>query len=383
MPCDSTPPRPTTKSGTVDQDYWPVDDQQPKFATANDILSRAAEREPDAVYALVSGGHDSLTAMHTAYASDHLELDGIIHVNTGIGVPQTRTFTKARAESLGLDYIELQNDRFGQRYRDLVTGYGFPGPAGHLWMYVSLKEKPLQRWVIDTGTGYHPVDDPDADIMFISGVRRAESDRRKVNIDATGIQEHLGATWVSPIAEWTDDELDEYRQLRGLPNNPVVTLLGSSGECLCGAFAARSELTDLRAFYPDVYRQIQYLELDVLDHVNAGEVARKYALWGHGKVRDRELEARTDDRQMTLCADCEDGEGCSYEPGKNPLTMAEAMLQDSAFDDGHPEMYDSRSLPLNIHRAGQSTSDDETPELGANLTFADPGDNSTLADFVS
>jgi len=99
----------------------------------------------DRVYALVSGGHDSLTAMHVVYQSS-VPLDGIIHIRTGIGVPETREFVQERADELGLEYHEVgtkhdgpgyhsEHRRVHEEYVELVKKYGFPGPGAHLWMY--------------------------------------------------------------------------------------------------------------------------------------------------------------------------------------------------------------------------------------------------------
>lgn len=75
----------------------------------------AAAPETARVYALVSGGHNSLTAMHVVYQLS-LPLDGIIHIRTGIGVPETREFVQARADKLGLEYHEVGPDEEYKRW---------------------------------------------------------------------------------------------------------------------------------------------------------------------------------------------------------------------------------------------------------------------------
>ena len=47
--------------------------------------------------------------------------------------------------------------------------------------------------------------------------------------------------------------------------------------------------------------------------------------------------------------------------------MAEAMLQSSAFDDGHPERYDPTDILLNQHRAGQGDTT-QSASAGAGTT---------------
>ena len=59
-------------------------------ATAARSARRVLARTPTEgeVLALVSGGHDSLSAMAIVRRSSRVDLSGIVHVNTGIGVPR-------------------------------------------------------------------------------------------------------------------------------------------------------------------------------------------------------------------------------------------------------------------------------------------------------
>lgn len=297
------------------------------------VLEAGVADHPDRVYALVSGGHDSLTAMHVAYASDVIDLDGIVHINTGIGIPETRAFVRRRAAALDLDYLEIgaverpatADSRPAPRtyrhqtdeYAAFVKRYGFPGR--HDWMYRNLKEKPLQWFLSDRD---------DLQVALISGVRKAESERRMETVDDTGIQRKLGATWISPLVEFTGTDVRRYRRRHDLPMNPVVEVLEMSGECLCGAVGAeRDELSLIRTFYPDTFRYLQTLEYDVISRVQRGEIKKDYALWGHGGHDDRELEARMSDSQMTMCADCERRESCDAwtERDTDPVTIPEAV----------------------------------------------------------
>ena len=47
-----------------------------------------AEHRPVKTFALFSGGHDSICSTHLAMESG--VADAVVHVNTGIGIPQTR-----------------------------------------------------------------------------------------------------------------------------------------------------------------------------------------------------------------------------------------------------------------------------------------------------
>lgn len=294
---------------------------------SNKVIQTALDHSDyDSVYALVSGGHDSLTAMHVAYAHPDIDLDGIVHINTGIGIPKTRDFVKERADALDLEFIEVTSDvntdDGKSMFGELVTKFGFPGPPVHRWMYVNLKEKPLSKWL--TTAKKEKTDD--GKLGLISGVRRSESTRRMETISAEGIQEKLGAIWISPIADWNALEVREYRRAYDLPMNPVVDALEMSGECLCGSFGDRDELRMIELFYPETYERLVELEAAVVSWVQAGKISPDYALWGHGKMDDRELEARMNDEQMTLCSGCEQRGECSVEMERDtdPVTPVEA-----------------------------------------------------------
>jgi phosphoadenosine phosphosulfate reductase len=261
--------------------------------------------------ALVSGGHDSLTAMHLAYQSDAVDLDGIVHINTGIGVPKTRQFVRERADSLDLSYYEVGRPNeiangHEYRYRSedysvLIREYGFPGPGAHKWMYLNLKEKPLQRFLNEFG---EPV-------TLVSGVSKHESDRRMENVADEGEQSYLGCPTIAPLVEFTALDVRRYRRALDLPMNPVVDTLEMSGECLCGAYSDRGELRMLRLFYPAVYRRIRGLEARVSAAAALEDGPdEEYTHWGHNRLKERERDVLDDTGQMLLCTSCEKREQC-------------------------------------------------------------------------
>lgn len=299
-------------SSTSDFRFGFPDDVDAQAAnTARRVI--AAAPETDGVYALVSGGHDSLTAMHIVYQSRNLDLDGIIHINTGIGIPETTAFVTERAETLDIPYYEVGapcNDpgqeheyrRPHEEYTALIQRFGFPGPGAHKYMYWNLKEKPLSRFL-------KTLED---DLLLISGVSRHESQNRMENVDASGQQEYLGYPTISPLVEFTPLDVRRYRRGLDLSMSPVKETLEISGECLCGAFSKQKELRMIRLFYPDVYRRILCLEATV------GAVAalddgpdETYNRWGHNRLKAHEREAMDDSDQMLLCQSCEQRHQCN------------------------------------------------------------------------
>lgn len=286
-------------------------------ATAADAARRSVETaQGNHTLALVSGGHDSLTAMHVAYHAAPWKLDGIVHVNTGIGIPETREFVRQRARDLGLDYYEVGRPDpsafAGQEYRlqteeyeQWVLEHGFPGPAAHFYQYTNLKEKPLSKFFSD----YH-VDK--SDLTLVSGVRQHESDRRMENVSASGVDDFLGIETISPLTEFRGIDVRRYRRALGLPMNPVVEKLEMSGECLCGAFSDRGERRMIKLFYPDVHRYLLCLEAKVAAAAALDDGPdEQYTRWGHNSMKDREREAMDDQNQMLLCSSCEQQAQCS------------------------------------------------------------------------
>jgi 3'-phosphoadenosine 5'-phosphosulfate sulfotransferase (PAPS reductase)/FAD synthetase len=216
-------------------------------------------------FALFSGGHDSLCATHVAMTNGYAQ--EIVHVNTGIGIEATREFVRETCAEHGWPLNELSPP---VSYDDLVLEHGFPGPAGHQFMYRRLKERCLAQFARERKVGRGA----DA-LVYCTGVRKQESARR-----ARGQQQEwerapkLGWTWRAVILEWSKAECNRYIEEHGLRRNPVVDLLHMSGECLCGAFARPGEIEEIRAWFPETAERISQLELRVVD---AGHHA---AVWG-------------------------------------------------------------------------------------------------------
>ena len=212
------------------------------------ITEAIAEYDPIKVYVLVSGGNDSSVVAHLA-AQFGPRLDALVHINTGIGVEETREFVRSYAQWMEMPLIEKHSPR---SYEDLVMQYGFPGPAAHRYMYVWLKERPLREVRREAQQGKN------RRVMFITGVRSSESQRRMGHVEP--IQRLDNMVWVAPIRSFDFKDIWAYKAEHELPNNEVVAHLHMSGECLCGAFAKPQELEWLEVVYPEVARRIRDLE---------------------------------------------------------------------------------------------------------------------------
>jgi 3'-phosphoadenosine 5'-phosphosulfate sulfotransferase (PAPS reductase)/FAD synthetase len=198
------------------------------------------------------------------------EADGIVHINTGIGVPETNDFVRKVVAGAGRALIEMEPPI---PYDDLVLGRwkGFPGPGGHLFAYTMLKERCIEQLLRDhrTKRGQR--------FFLLTGVRNVESQRRMGR--GEDHRRRKGQVWVNPINNWSNELMAEYRQARDLPMNEVTKHLHMSGECLCGAFAKPGELNEIAFFYPHVAQRIRNLEVRAK---NQGIVACK---WGERRKK--------------------------------------------------------------------------------------------------
>ncbi len=250
------------------------------------IIQQAVDRyNPSHVFGLFSGGHDSLCSTHIA--SQHPRFDGCIHINTGIGIEETREFVRDTCAKYGWSLKEYHPP---ESFEDMVIEHGFPGPGQHNTMYIRLKERALRQVMRDHGLRSRK-------IMFITGVRRQESIRRMGTIQGAiteGPSPSGRAIWVAPIIAWGATEKNSYIQANKLPRNPVVELLCMSGECLCGAFATPNELDMIRDYYPEAAQEIDRISEKV-------QRVGKHSIWGTRPPGSRNNPNQTD---LPLCYSC-------------------------------------------------------------------------------
>lgn len=247
---------------------------------------------------LFSGGNDSTTLAHMFrdYATH------AVHVDTTVGIQQTRDYVRETCEAWGLPLIVR---RPPDSYRDLVLGRvrtkstgeavwpgGFPGPGGHAFIYGRLKERALDLVRHDLGVAGSRTEC----VLWLAGRRRQESDRR---VDVPLYESDGTVIWASPLALWTKLDLNTYRLMHGdVPRCQASDLIHMSGECLCGSFAKPGELEEIRAWFPETAAMLDQLQEEVRA---AGLVREPWAVWGHGlKGRGRAKVAPSG----RLCSSC-------------------------------------------------------------------------------
>lgn len=231
-----------------------------------DVLDDAIKaHQPTHVFALFSGGHDSVCS--TFLASQHPRFSGVVHVNTGIGVEETRQYVRNLCLARHWPLLEMQPP--AKTYRDIVLdpAWGFPGPAAHRYIYTWLKERAIRQLVRE-----HKRRSGDR-ILLVSGMRRDESAKRQA--EAEVVHRDGAQVWVNVIYDWSALERLPFMEREGLPRNRVVDLLHFSGECLDGSKAAPGERQLLRDFFPATDKAISDLEAE------AAEAGVPACRWGH------------------------------------------------------------------------------------------------------
>jgi 3'-phosphoadenosine 5'-phosphosulfate sulfotransferase (PAPS reductase)/FAD synthetase len=250
----------------------------------NAIDSAINEFSPVALYALYSGGNDSLVSTHFAMSHGAHE---VVHVCTGIGIPQTLEHVRQVCKDEGWPLRVLTPP--DKTYRDFVLKYGFPGPGSHRYAYSWLKERALRKLVRESKYGAKDR------IGLITGVRVQESARRMGYVKPVI---RMGCTvWIAPMFGHSKADNVRYIREHELPINPVTRILGMSGECLCGAFAQPNELeAKIRPHFPEVAAQIDAL-------AEEARIAGKHCAWGTRPKKAKLLD-QYDIPWMPLCSGC-------------------------------------------------------------------------------
>jgi 3'-phosphoadenosine 5'-phosphosulfate sulfotransferase (PAPS reductase)/FAD synthetase len=270
--------------------------------TPAEIMDKAiAEHKPSKVFGLLSGGHDSLTVTH--WAAGHLgsRMDAVVHIDTGIGLPETQEFVRSVCEQNRWPLRIYRARDCGQVYEDLVTEHGFPGADHHTKMFNRLKERPLRALLRDN---------PDGRVMLISGLRRQESGRR-MRLRNEPVQREGRRVWAAPFFNWSNDEVRAYHKTHALPTNPAKTYLCMSGECLCGAYARPGELKEIETFFPVTGKRLRDLEAKVrAAGFPWGWDEQPPAWWGKRQAAKKSgqsdaFDAEAESEIQMLCTSCQ------------------------------------------------------------------------------
>lgn len=247
-------------------------------------MSGAIEKwKPIRIYAMYSGGNDSMASTHFAMTHGAHE---VLHLNTGIGINRTRQIVRDNCTRFGWKLKEEKPPKLS--YLQMCAKYGVPGPGAHSFAYIWLKERALDKVIRETKKKCRDR------VMLVTGVRQTESARRMGHVHP--IKQDGCSIWVAPHFDWSKEEVDDYLEDHKLPRSSVKEELGMSGECLCGAYGDRErELPIINRLDPECGQLI----------VAAEEAARangKPCVWGRArKQRDTRQHAF---KFMPLCVGC-------------------------------------------------------------------------------
>lgn len=254
--------------------------------TDNSWFEAIDEYQPSHLFALFSGGHDSLCS--TAVAAKHPAFTAAVHINTGVGIEATRTFVRDTCSARGWPLIEMHPD--GKTYADLVAEKGMPGgPKAHNTTYYWLKQRQVRRLVREHKQGRH------GRVALITGIRAQESERRMSSAMAKPCYRVGAQVWINPILSWSKSDCHDFMEVEGLRRNTVVDLLHRSGECLCGALAHHSEMAEIEQWFPDAGAELHGYEQLARDHGHLEDV------WA-GRLTVNRAQLRFD---HPLCIGCE------------------------------------------------------------------------------
>ncbi len=296
------------------------------------LIARAhAEHQPVAVWCLFSGGNDSTALAHRCREN----YDGLAWIDTGTAVPGVAEFVREYAEWIDKPLRVLDA---GDAFRVMVLGdlvwwarfiaahdresdlsieafiardtrrygrasggglgqvpHGFPGPGAHGRAYNRLKERQLMTLLREGKRGHSR----SARVLFLSGIRRAES-RRRARREAINRLARTSAVFVNPLIDWDDEQMRSYRAEHRLPESPAAALLHRSGECNCGAFAkAGEERAMLKALYPEFFKGIEALEAE------AQAAGVRWCQWGGYDIHGNRAGETSSERSGLLCESCE------------------------------------------------------------------------------
>lgn len=239
-------------------------------------LQVVKDYRPHHIIALVSGGNDSKVAAH--YFNSIFPITEVLHINTTIGIKKTRKHVIKFCKEMGWKYTVLKPP---VSYKEIVLKHGFPGPGAHDVTFNRLKERCLYT-IKKERSHVHSIQARGDRILFVSGVRLSESVRRMLNTQMLTFKSYR-EQMIAPIAYWSSTDRDQYMREHGIKTNPVTKIMCMSGECCCGCYATREELTAFATFFPKFYKKIRRLEKLVQKKFGT---KKKKCFWGNSSIED-------------------------------------------------------------------------------------------------
>ena len=231
---------------------------------AQQILEQADALEPYMRVLMFSGGKDSQATFEVCRILG-INLDAIVHVVTGCGLPETTEYVRQFAESTGIPYVEADS---GDRYEQYVRRKGFFGVgtgamSAHSFAFHVCKHRAYTHALAELRERRRG-----RKIIMINGARVAESENRDENMAGKYIKCDRYRSdkpaspnwWVSPLLDWTNEDRTTFLKEQKCPINPVSQALCRSGECLCGTTQGLATREEASAYSPQWGRWMDGLD---------------------------------------------------------------------------------------------------------------------------
>lgn len=277
-------------------------DYSDKLKWSQELWERVQkDYSPYAVLVGLTTGGDSLLAFHIARGLTNIDV--AFTCNTTIGAIETLHNCQKVCEKYHTKWI-CKAPPYGEKkenedtYFELVKQHGFPGKTktAHKWMYRYLKDHTIQSIVSSIKQRkWRP-------IVIISGARRHESIRRFGTSKDITVQN--GVIWVNIINEWTDSECHAFSVDNKIDSQRSIIsqIMGISGECFCGTYAQKNELSEIKIASPSTYNKIIFIQNWLRENTNM--------TWGWEESPPKrwtlEKQGQTNmfSPQMLMCSTC-------------------------------------------------------------------------------
>lgn len=216
------------------------------YETEQAIVESYKRNDKALMYVAYSGGSDSALVMDIAIrvCRHHNISLKAMSIDTGIACDGWHAMVQSHCDALSIDLEIVKGKHAENWYIESAGNFGFGyTPATHTVYYRMLKQDAIQKHIRETKRHHHDR------IVYITGVRRAESVRRSKT--ETEIRHGCRVT-LNAIAHWSDALKSEYLdRYCTWWRNTYYDVVGNSGDCQCNWTCANS-LKDLEV-YPKLH----------------------------------------------------------------------------------------------------------------------------------
>ena len=253
---------------------------EPKEESFDSIIERARELGREKFIVATSGGKDSGVVLDQAIKKDIV--DGVFFINTNTGVRMTQEFIEDRCKEIGLKLYIREPAPHPFVFVAYCLYAGFPGPSLHNAIMKYLKYYPMLKFVTEP-------EFRGKNLALLGGIRKYESDRRKLNY-AYPICDDSNKIWfVNPIFYEKTEDIYKYYIENDVKISPVYKEYPSSLECGCGSFAGgKSEMDAIRKLDPLRAEMFEWLEEGIKKF--GSPIAKKHTDWGGSKWSNEERD---------------------------------------------------------------------------------------------